>query len=192
MDRRRRRFLAVGAAACASIAGGCAAGPPARPRATVAVVGGGYGGATAAKYVRMLDPTIAVVLVEPEEAFVSCPLSNLVLGGFRTMADITTPYASLERRHGVRHVRDRATAIDMDRREVRLARGDRIAFERVIVAPGIDYMWELMPAMKDPAVRESLPIAFKAGPETMALRRRLEAMPDGGVFVIAIPETPYR
>jgi NADPH-dependent 2,4-dienoyl-CoA reductase/sulfur reductase-like enzyme len=140
----------------------------------------------------MLDSTIDVVLVEPGAAFVSCPLSNLVLGGFRTLADITTPYASLERRHGVRHVRDRATAIDMDRRAVRLERGDPVSFDRVIVAPGIDYMWELMPAMKDQAVREKLPIAFKAGPETLALRRRLEAMPDGGVFVIAIPETPYR
>jgi NADPH-dependent 2,4-dienoyl-CoA reductase/sulfur reductase-like enzyme len=191
MDTRRRRFLEAGAAGMLAGLAGCAMAP-ARSKAHVVVVGGGYGGATAAKYLRLLDPSIAVTLVEPNAAFVSCPMSNLVIGGLRSMADITTPYTALEQRHGVRLVRDAATAIDMERREVRLARGERLAFDRVVVSPGIDFMWDLMPAMKDPAVRDRVLHAWKAGPQTLALRRQLEAMPDGGVFVISIPEAPYR
>jgi sulfide dehydrogenase [flavocytochrome c] flavoprotein subunit len=192
MDTRRRRFLGMGAAGVLAAVPGCQAGAPERARSRVAVVGGGYGGATAAKYLRLLDPGIEVVLVEPGAAFVSCPLSNLVIGGFRGMDDITRPYGTLATRYGVRIVRDRATAVDAGRRQVRLEHGDPIAFDRAIVAPGIDFIWDQMPALKDPAARERAPIAWKAGPETAALRKRLEAMPDGGVLVIAIPETPFR
>jgi len=188
----RRQFLKAGAAG-AAIAGlsGCA-GVAGATKARVAVVGGGYGGATASKYIRMLDPSIEVILVEPNEAFVSCPISNFVLGGFKTMADITIPYASLERNHGVRVVRDSATAIDAAARQVRLARGDPIGYDRVIVAPGIDFMWEALPAMASGQAQSTVLHAWKAGPQTAALRRQLEAMPDGGVFVLSIPETPYR
>src|SRR6478752_6643495 len=114
MRMDRRQFLKAGAAGVA-MAGvsGCAATGASAAKARVAVVGGGYGGATAAKYIRMLDDGIEVVLIEPNEAFVSCPISNMVLGGFKTMADITTPYSGLAR-HGVKVVRDTATAIDLD------------------------------------------------------------------------------
>jgi NADPH-dependent 2,4-dienoyl-CoA reductase/sulfur reductase-like enzyme len=192
MDAKRRTLLQLGAGGIAMALGACAAMPPARPKARVVVVGGGFGGATAAKYLRLLDPSIDVALVEPREAFVSCPVSNLVLGGFRTLADITTPYRALEERHGVRHVRDRALRVDAARREVRLEGGATLPFDRAIVSPGVDLMWDRFPAARDPAVRERLPAAWEAGPETAALRRRLEAMPDGGVFVISIPETPFR
>ena len=125
MSIQRRQFLKAGAAA-AAMAGlaGCA-GMPAGAKARVVVVGGGYGGATAAKYIRLFDPSIEVVLVEPNEAFISCPISNLVLGGFKTMNDITTPYTGLANNHGVRIVRDMATAIDADKKQVRLARARR-------------------------------------------------------------------
>ncbi|HSN20775.1 MAG TPA: NAD(P)/FAD-dependent oxidoreductase [Usitatibacter sp.] len=192
MDIARRRILQLAAGGALAAVGGCAAAPPARPKSRVVVVGGGYGGATAAKYVRLLDPSIDVALVEPREAFVSCPVSNLVLGGFRTLADITTPYSALERRHGVRRIRDRAALVDAARREVRLAGGGRLPFDRAIVSPGVDLMWDEFPATRDPAVRARLPAAWEAGPETLELRGRLEAMPEGGVFVIAIPETPFR
>ena len=191
MDTRRRDLLRAGAAGLLAGLAGCAVSAPrAAPR--VVVVGGGYGGATAAKYLRLLDPAIDVTLVEPEAAFVSCPLSNLVIGGFNRLADVTVPYDGLARNHGVRLVHERATAIDMERREVRLAGGARLAFDRVIASPGIDFMWDQMPAMRDPAVQERVPHAWKAGAQTEILRRQLEAMPDGGVFVISIPETPYR
>src|SRR5436853_7555639 len=116
---RRRDFLKAGAGAAAATLAGCAAAPGVVAKARVVVVGGGYGGATAARYIRMLDPSIEVTLVEPNEAFVSCPISNMVLGGFRTLDDITVPYSGLAR-HGVRIVRDTATAIDPQAKQVRL------------------------------------------------------------------------
>jgi len=191
MAMERRHFLKAGGAALAATLTGCASVTPAPVKARVVVVGGGYGGATAARYVRMLDPGIDVVLVEPNESFVSCPISNMVLGGFKSLADITVAYTGLEK-HGVRVVRDSATAIDVERRQVRLARGDAVSFDRLIVSPGIDFMWEGLPAMASAEAQASVLHAWKAGPQTAALRRRLEAMPDGGVYVLAIPEAPYR
>lgn len=192
MDPARRTFLQLGAGGVAAALGACAATPPARPKARVAVVGGGYAGATAAKYLRLLDPAIDVTLIEPRPAFVSCPVSNLVLGGFRTLPEITTSYAALTRRHAVRLVRDRAVMVDASRRAVRLAGGASVPFDRAIVAPGVELMWDELPAAREPSVRARIPAAWEAGPETLALRRALQAMPDGGVFVIAIPETPFR
>lgn len=192
MNNNRREFLKAGAgtAALAGL-GGCASMSGGAPRARVAVVGGGYGGATAAKYIRLLDPSIEVVLVEPNEAFVSCPLSNMVLGGFRTLADITTPYSGLGR-HGVKVVRDIATAIDVEKKQVRLGRGDPVSFDRVVVSPGVDFMWEALPAMGPAEAQSAVLHAWKAGPQTEALRRQLVAMPDGGVYVITVPLAPYR
>jgi NADPH-dependent 2,4-dienoyl-CoA reductase/sulfur reductase-like enzyme len=143
----RRRFLEISAAGAVLGLAGCATTPAPRAKSRVVVVGGGYGGATAAKYIRLLDPSVEVVLIEPNETFVSCPISNLVLGGFAMMNDITTPYTALSQRHGVRIVRDTATAIDVEKKQVRLANGDTVPFDRVIVSPGIDFMWEALPAM---------------------------------------------
>ena len=193
MSMHRRQFLKAGAASAALVGlAGCAGMPGGASKARVAVVGGGYGGATAAKYIRMLDPSIEVVLIEPNEAFVSCPISNMVLGGFRSMADITVPYTALERSHGVKVVRDTATAIDVEKKQVRLARGEPVAFDRVIVSPGIDFMWEALASLKTPETQDRITHAWKAGPQTALLRRQLEAMPDGGVFVLSMPEAPYR
>jgi NADPH-dependent 2,4-dienoyl-CoA reductase/sulfur reductase-like enzyme len=159
----------------------------------VVVVGGGYGGATAAKYVRMWsDQQINVTLVEPNAAFVSCPISNLVLGGSKTMADITTPYDNLARRHGVVLVRDMVTSIDPDKRTVRLAGGTELPYDRLIVSPGVDFMWDSLPGMAKPGAQDKVLHSWKAGPQTLALRRQLEAMPDGGVYAMAIPLAPYR
>jgi sulfide dehydrogenase [flavocytochrome c] flavoprotein chain len=192
MSMQRRHFLKAGAAA-AAMAGlaGCA-GMPAGAKARVVVVGGGYGGATAAKYIRLLDPSIEVVLVEPNEAFISCPISNLVLGGFKTMNDITTPYTGLANNHGVRIVRDMATAIDTDKKQVRLAKGEALSYDRVIVSPGIDFMAGAIPALASADAQARVMHAWKAGPQTVALRRQLEDMPDGGVYVLSIPAAPYR
>src|SRR5450830_1385280 len=192
MKIKRRDFLKTGAAGIAlATFGGCAS-IGGQARAKVVVVGGGFGGATAAKYIRMFDPTIEVTLVEPNEAFISCPISNLVLGGFKTMADITVPYDGLARNHGVRVVRDAAIAIDVEKRQVRLAGGDSLSFDRVVLSPGIDFMWEALPAMNNAAAQSKVLHAWKAGPQTAALRKQLEAMPNGGVFALSIPEAPYR
>ena len=159
----------------------------------VVVVGGGYGGATAAKYVRMWsDQQINVTLVEPNAAFVSCPISNLVLGGSKTMADITSSYDNLSRRHGVTVVRDMVTSIDPDKRTVRLAGGSELPYDRLILSPGVDFMMDGLPGMAKAGAQEQVLHAWKAGPQTLALRQQLEAMPDGGVYALTIPLAPYR
>ncbi|HEY0822073.1 MAG TPA: FAD/NAD(P)-binding oxidoreductase, partial [Rhizobacter sp.] len=189
----QRRTLVKGLAAsgvlglfgCASTAGS--------GHARVLVVGGGFGGATAAKYVRLLsDRRIDVMLVEPNRQFVSCPMSNLVIGGQRQLADITSTYDALERRHGVRVVRDAVTVIDPDKRVATLAGGSTVHYDKLVLAPGIEMMWDGVQGLK--AAHESGHVlhAWKAGPETVALRRQLEAMPDGGTYAIVIPEAPYR
>jgi len=162
-------------------------------RAKVLVVGGGYGGATAAKYVRWLsDYKVDVVLIEPQETFISCPISNLVLSGVRQMADITTPYTALSKRHGVTVVRDMAKSIDTRAKTVTLGGGATIGYDKLIVSPGIDLQFDSVEGLRAANASGQILQAWKAGPETMALRRQLEAMPDGGVFAITIPEAPYR
>jgi NADPH-dependent 2,4-dienoyl-CoA reductase/sulfur reductase-like enzyme len=162
-------------------------------RAKVVVVGGGYGGATAAKYVRWLsDYKIDVVLIEPQESFVSCPISNLVLSGVKQMSDITTPYTALSKRHGVTVVRDMAKSIDTRAKTVTIGGGAVIGYDKLIVSPGIDLQFDTIEGLRAAHASGQILQAWKAGPETMALRRQLEAMPDGGVYAIAIPEAPYR
>jgi sulfide dehydrogenase [flavocytochrome c] flavoprotein subunit len=190
----RRRFLkASGAAAATSLLSACATEPagPQKPIGRVIVIGGGYGGATAAKYLRMWsDGTIEVLLIERNAEFVSCPASNLVLGGTRSMADITRGYSRL-REYGVQVLRDEATAINPERKKVSLRRIEDLSYDRLIVSPAVDLMYEQIEGY-DAEAQKSVLTAWKAGPETLALRQRLEAMRDGGVFVIAIPRAPYR
>ena len=205
--RRRELLKTVGAAGAVGAVGalggaglaGCATSRLGAPgvavpaSARVLVVGGGYGGATAAKYLRLLSgQRIDVVLVEPDAAFVSCPMSNLVLGGQRTLADLTVPYETLARRHGVTLVRDRVASIDPVQRVAVLGSGARIRYDKMVLSPGVEMIWDSIEGAQQANADGRVLQAWKAGPETAALRRQLEAMPDGGVFAIAIPEAPYR
>ncbi len=172
---------------------GCASTGAVPAKARVLVVGGGYGGATAAKYVRLFsEQKIDVTLIEPGDAFVSCPTSNLVLGGSKTMADITMPYATLASNHGVRVIKDTVAGIDPVKKVARLASGPTIAYDKLILSPGIDLMWDSIAGLRAANGEGRILQAWKAGPETLALRRQLEAMADGGVYAITIPEAPYR
>jgi sulfide dehydrogenase [flavocytochrome c] flavoprotein subunit len=190
---KRRDFLKLaGATMVASelaAVAGCATPTPSKAR--VVVVGGGFGGATAAKYIRLWDPSIDVVLIERDTSFVSCPISNMALGGYTTVQELTHGYDGL-RRHGVTLVHDEAVAIDAAKKTVRLARGGDMAYERLIVSPGIDFTFGDVQgyeaAMRNGAVLH----AWKAGPQTVALRQRLEQMRDGGVYILSIPVAPYR
>jgi NADPH-dependent 2,4-dienoyl-CoA reductase/sulfur reductase-like enzyme len=162
-------------------------------RAKVVVIGGGYGGATAAKYVRMFsDYKIDVVLIEPQDAFISCPISNLVLSGGKQIGDLTVPYTALSRRHGVTVVKDMASAIDTQRKTVTLAGGATIGYDKLVVSPGVELMLDSVQGLRAANTSGQILQAWKAGAETVAMRRQLEAMPDGGVFAITIPEAPYR
>lgn len=192
---QRRQFVqtlgAGSAVAGLGLLTGCASIGGTRPQ--VVVVGGGYGGATAAKYVRLFsDNGIDVTLVEPNANFVSCPLSNLVVGGHKTLADITVPYDNLARRHGVKVVRDMVESIDAEKRTVKLASGATLPYDRLILSPGIDFMWNTLPGMNKAGAQDKVLHAWKAGPQTAALHEQLKALPDGGTYALAIPLAPYR
>jgi NADPH-dependent 2,4-dienoyl-CoA reductase/sulfur reductase-like enzyme len=189
---KRRSFLQSTAALGLLDLAGCAT-TSIPSKAKVVVIGGGYGGATAAKYVRLLsDNKIDVVLIEPQEAFISCPISNLVLSGGKQIADLTTSYAGLSRNRGITVVKDYASAIDTAKKTVTLAGGATIAYDKLVVSPGVELMFGSIEGLKDANASGQVLQAWKAGAETVALRRQLEAMPDGGVYAITIPEAPYR
>jgi sulfide dehydrogenase [flavocytochrome c] flavoprotein subunit len=183
---KRREFLKL--AGAVSLAG-CATASPSKAR--VVVIGGGFGGATAAKYIRHWDPSIDVVLIERDAGFVSCPISNLVLAGYSTMRQISHGYDGL-RRHGVKVLRDNVVAVDAARKSVRLGSGGQIAYERLVVSPGIDFMFGEVAGLQEAMQAGSVLHAWKAGPQTVALRSQLEGMPDGGVYVLSVPLAPYR
>jgi sulfide dehydrogenase [flavocytochrome c] flavoprotein subunit len=191
----RRRLLGAGAAlgglATLGLAG-CASGPAAGPSiGRVVIVGGGFGGTTAARYLKMWGGNVDVTMVERGSSFVSCPISNLVVGGYKQMADITRSYDGLKAM-GVKVVQGEVTAIDAAAKKVRLAGGGELPYDRLIVSPGIDFMTEQVGGLAAALDSGRVTHSWKAGPQTMALRRQLEAMPDGGVFAMAIPKVPYR
>jgi sulfide dehydrogenase [flavocytochrome c] flavoprotein subunit len=191
---QRRSFVRSGLTLGALGLAGCSALPSGAPSSSrVLVIGGGYGGATAAKYVRMLsDHKIDVVLVEPNAAFVSCPVSNLVIGGSKQMADITMPYSTLSGRHGVRIVNDTVASIDTAKKVAVLASGPRIAYDKLVLSPGIELVFDGIAGLQAASSEGRILQAWKAGPETAALRKQLEEMRDGGVYAITVPEAPYR
>jgi sulfite dehydrogenase len=188
----RRDFLKTSSAlAAASLLPSCAMEPaaPSRPIGRVIVIGGGFGGATAAKYLRMWsEGTIEVFLIERNPEFISCPTSNLVLGGTRTLSELTRSYAKL-REYGVQVLRDEATAINVEKKRVSLKRIEDLPYDRLIVSPAVDFMYEAIEGY-DAEAQKTILHAWKAGPETVALRQQLEAMPDGGVCVIGAVALP--
>lgn len=191
MTVQRREFIKwLSAAAGTAAVSGCAttgAGNAGR----VVVIGGGYGGATAAKYVKMWAPDIDVTLVERNPTFISCPLSNLILGGNAKLEDITFGYGGLAAR-GINVIRDEAVGVDSTARRVRLAGGRTLSYDRLIVSPGIDFHYDSLPGLQSADAQSRVLHAWKAGPQTVALRKQLEAMRDGGVYVLHIPRAPYR
>ena len=194
MNRMNRRGIlkAAGAFTALQLAG-CSSAPTLPvSRGRVVVIGGGFGGATAARYLRMWSgDTLEVFLVDRDQQFVSCPLSNLVLGGSRRMEDLTRGYEGLRER-GVRVMGDEVTAIDTQKRIIKFAnRFADINYDRLVIAPGVDFMFDQIEGL-DAAAQKTVLHAWKAGPDTVALRKQLEAMPDGGTYVLSIPRAPYR
>ena len=162
-------------------------------KAQVVVIGGGYGGATAAKYVRLLSNyKINVLLIEPNTSFISCPMSNLVIGGSKNLSDLTTSYDALNSKHGITVVKDKVTAIDPQKKTVALQNGASIGYDKLVLSPGVDMMFDTIEGLQAANASGHILQAWKAGAETLALRKQLQAMPDGGVYALTVPEAPYR
>jgi sulfide dehydrogenase [flavocytochrome c] flavoprotein subunit len=180
----RRDFIGAGAAALA----GCASlGNEVTPR--VLIIGAGFGGATCAKYIAKGDPDIQVVLVDRVQEFVSCPMSNLVIGGSRSIAELTQRLDNLKK-YRIDVLWGEAVAVDPSRKVVRFGRGSELVYDRLVLSPGVDFVFQDIAGYE--AAQPHVLHAWKAGAQTVELRRQLEATPDGGVCIIGIPLAPYR
>lgn len=186
----RRRFL--GGAGALLAAGGFPLPALAQAKPKLVVVGGGPGGATVAKYVaKDSNGAVEVTLIEPLRQFTTCFHSNLYLGGFRSWDSIVHSYDALASKYGVKLVHQAAQGIDREKKSVRLADGSQVSYDRLMVAPGIDLKFDSVPGYSE-AASETLPHAWKPGPQTQLLKRQLDAVPNGGVIVMIAPPNPYR
>ena len=157
----------------------------------VVVVGGGYGGTIAAKYIRMYDSSIEVVLIERNDHFVSCPFSNLYIAGIiKDLSPLTIKYDKLAANHGIKVVQAEVTAIDPAAHTVTTSKGT-LKYDRLVMSPGIDFRLDDMKGY-DAAAMEAMPHAWKAGPQSTLLRNQLQAMKDGGTVLMSVPLAPYR
>ena len=181
----RRHFLKLTAAA-----GLAPSVVSAQGKANVVVIGGGFGGATAARTLKALQPALDVTLVEPNPVYTSCPFSNSVLANLREMDQQQFGYDGIKSA-GVTVAQTSATAVDAEARTVTLADGNKLSYDRLVMSPGIDFNWGAMPGY-DEAAAEKMPHAWKAGAQTERLRRQLQAMDDGGLVVISAPANPFR
>ncbi|NTU91628.1 MAG: FAD-dependent oxidoreductase [Chlorobiaceae bacterium] len=157
----------------------------------VVVIGGGFGGASAAKYLKKLDPSLSVTLVEPKASYATCPFSNWVIGGLKTMPEITQTYAALARR-GIVIVPEAAVSVDPVKSTVKLKSGKLLHYDRLVVAPGIDFKWDAYEGYSQGLADSSMPHAYQAGPQTVLLHKQLQAMKDGGTVLICPPANPFR
>jgi len=182
----RRQFLAATGAAAAAVYAPALA--QAAPR--VVVIGGGFGGATAARAIKQSSPRVSVSLVERERTFTACPFSNLVIGGLRALSAQQFGYDKVSGA-GVDVIFAAATGVNRETRRVELEGGASLPYDRLIVAPGIDIRWDGLTGYNEAAATK-LPHAWKAGEQTLLLRRQLEALEDGGVVVMSVPANPFR
>ncbi len=157
----------------------------------VVVIGGGFAGATAAKYLRLWGPDIEVVLVERNQQFISCPQSNLVLSGARQLAELTHGYDGLEQL-GVQIVHAEVQAINTEKQSVRLHDDVEMSYDRLIIAPGVDFIYDDLPMLASYEAQQKIPHAWKAGPQTQLLRQQIANMKQGGVALMTIPTGPFR
>lgn len=189
----RRRFLAcLGGVGLTALGGvGTRGWAQSGIKGRVVVIGGGFGGATCARYVRQFDPTIAVTLVERSEKFVTCPFSNAVLGDVVTMNTITQHYDTLRRKHGVEVIHDEVIEIDAEVRRVTLKSGKSLQYDRLVVAPGIAFRWDAIDGY-DAKAAQTVPHAWKGGGQTVLLSQQLRTMQDGGLVILCPPANPFR
>jgi sulfide dehydrogenase [flavocytochrome c] flavoprotein subunit len=160
-------------------------------KASVVVVGGGYGGATAARYLKIMDPGLDVTLVERQKTYTSCPLSNEVLAGHGKIEDLQVGYDGLKKR-GINVIFDDAIGLDGAKKTVKLKGGKILNYDALVLSPGVDFNYGAIQGHSEELANTTLPHAWKAGPQTLALKKQLEGMKDGGTFIISVPPGPFR
>lgn len=158
--------------------------------ARVVIIGGGFGGATCAKYLNMFDPSLSITLIEPSKRFKTCPFSNAVLSGIQDLDSITHGYQAHEKR-GINIVHDKVTQVDASAKQVTLSNGEKVTYDKLVLSPGIDFKWDEVDGMKA-ADAELIPHAWQGGPQTSILKNQLSGMKNGGTFIIAPPGNPFR
>lgn len=190
---RRRLLQGIGAsAAFAAVPGTALAAKGKKPVGRVVVIGAGFGGATAAKYLRKWSHSaIEVVLIERQKEFISCPTSNEVLAGHRKFETTVHSYDNLKKHWGIKVVTASVTDVDTEKRVVKTDKAGDFSYDRLVLSPGFDFNYDSI-AGYDEKARETVLHAWKAGPQTLALRKQLEDLPDGGTYVLSIPKAPYR
>ena len=162
-------------------------------KAKVIVVGGGFGGATTAKYLKIFSGgSIDVTLIDPSPTFVSCPLSNLVINGQMKISDLTKSRLELQQKYGIHLINDTVEQIKPEVKTISLKQGGVLNYDKLVLSPGVDMMWDSIPTLTDPLLQDRFVHAMKAGSQTLILKKQLESMEDGGVFAISIPLAPYR
>ena len=188
MNTTRRRWLAGAAALTGSaLLPACTANGG---KSRVVIIGGGFAGASCARALRSAAPEIAVSLIEPKTTYAACPFSNLVLTGERKLTEQQFTYDALQSL-GIELLSTEAVDVDPAKRRVRIAAGQPIAYDRLIMAPGIAIDWDALPGYDENAAN-SMPHAWQAGPQTTLLRDQLRSLPAGGLVVLSVPESPYR
>ena len=186
----RRQFAVLTGATAASMA--APAYLRAQDKPNVVVIGGGAGGATAARYIaKDSDNAINVTLIDNSERFTTCFFSNLYIGGFRDFESITHGYENLQSSYGITKVTGMATQVDRDKKMVMMADGSSLPYDRLVVSPGIDLIWESVPGYSEEAA-QTAPHAWQAGPQTRLLKEKLDALTDGQQIVMVAPPNPYR
>ncbi|AFJ02318.1 Sulfide dehydrogenase (flavocytochrome C) flavoprotein chain precursor [Methylophaga frappieri] len=193
MSHSRRQFLKSaalsGLAATLPISlGSCRSAK----KAKVVVIGGGYAGATAARYLALWAPEIEIILIEKQTRFISCPQSNLVLSGSRQLTDLTHSYETLASLPSIQLIQDEVTAIDADKKKVYLTQGDVQSYDRLIIAPGVSLDYHNLPMLQSATAQQKVPHAWKAGSQTQLLAQQLQAMRPGGTVIMTVPQAPYR
>lgn len=188
----RRKFIQLigGSTALVAASGLLSSCSKAPDKARVVIIGGGFGGSTCAKYLQRFNSNLDITLVESSARYITCPFSNTVISGMQQMDSITHDYSAHKNR-GIKVIHAMAQDVDPAGKKVILDNGDTLAYERLVLAPGIDFKWEDVEGMSA-ADAETIPHAWKGGAQTILLRKQLASMPNGGVVIITAPENPFR
>ncbi len=187
----RRQFIKLTSSAAGIFVSGCQTKPFKTTTAHIVIIGGGFGGATVAKTIKKLDPSIRVTLIEPKSHYTTCPGSNWVLAGLKSLKSLTVSYQQLSKQYNIKLIKDKVTFIDPDKRSITLSTADKINYDRLIVSPGIDFCWDTIEGHNESSTH-LIPHAWKAGIQTQILNKQLQNMKNGGKVIICAPPNPFR